>query len=403
MLLVKYLIYSGLINENNARVKPDPSVFGNLEGLSYFCRMIKRIYLLIFIVHFGTYAQIESKVNYTLDVNNFYGAILKHNPDISHLITGHPSGVILSFQRKTFGDEKWQRLYNYPDYGVSFLYQDMDNEFLGKHLGLFVHYNFYFLKRYLNLRIGQGIGYSTNPYDEDDNYRNVAHGTHLSSGTYFLLQAKKENLIKGFGLQAGLGVVHYSNGNSKAPNKSTNTLFLNAGITYALDQETPDYIEKEEGALKGGEPIGYGFIFRSGVNESDVVGSGRFPFYTFGGFVDKRLNKKSAIQLGAEVFFSKTLERYIDFRAAGGFNDGTTGDEDAKRVGMFLGHELRVNRISVLTQIGYYVYYPYDFEGQTYLRAGVQYYFTKNIFSSLTVRSHAAKAEAMEFSIGYRL
>ncbi len=365
--------------------------------------MIKRISLILFFVCYGVFSQIESKAYYSLDANNFYGTILKHNPDISHLITGHPSGVILSFQRKTFGDKEWQRLYNNPDYGVSFIYQNLDNEFLGEHFGLFAHYNFYFFNRLLMLRIGQGGSYNTTPYDEDDNFRNVAYGTHLTSASYALLNFKKKNILGGIGLEAGLGVVHYSNGNAKAPNKSTNTLFLNAGLTYMLDQDLPSRIEKEKGLAKGGEPFGYGFIFRSGINESDVVGSGRFPFYTLGAFVDKRLNKKSAIQLGAELFFSKALERYIDFRSTGGFNDGTTGDEDAKRVGMYLGHELRVNKISVLTQLGYYVYYPYDFEGKTYLRAGLQYYFTKNVFGIFTVRSHAAKAEAMEFSIGYRL
>ncbi len=365
--------------------------------------MIKRIYLVLFMVCLQNWAQDNSKTFYTLDVNNFYGTILKHNPDISHLITGHPSGVILSFQRKTFGDKEWQQLYNNPEYGISLIYNDLDNRYLGEHFSIYAHYNFYFLKRYLMLRIGQGMAYSTNPYDEDDNFRNVAHGSHLTSATYFLLNFKKENLLKGLGLQAGLGIVHYSNGNAKAPNKSTNTLFLNAGLTYSLDENFPEYAQKEKGSVRGAEPFGYGFLFRSGINESDVVGSGQFPFYTLGAFIDKRINKKSAFQLGTELFFSKALERFIDFRANGGFNDGVAGDEDAKRVGMYLGHELRVNRVSVLTQYGYYVYYPFDFEGQTYLRAGLRYYFTKNILGEFSVRSHAAKAEAMEFTIGYRL
>ncbi len=365
--------------------------------------MTKPICLALLFICFSVQSQVEYKAYYTVDVNNYYGSILKHNPDISHLITGHPSGLILSVQKKTFGKEVWQRLYNTPDYGLSFLYQNLDNEFLGEHYGLFVHYNFYFFKRLLMLRIGQGASYNTTPYDEDDNFRNVAYGTHLVSGSYALLNLKKENIFKGLGLQAGLGVVHYSNGNSKAPNKSTNTLFLNAGLTYQLDPDLPERIEKEKGLSKGAEPLGYGFIVRGGVNESDVVGSGRFPFYTFGAFIDKRLNKKSALQFGTEVFFSKALQRYIDFRAVGGFDDGTTGDEDAKRVGVYFGHELRVNKISVVTQLGYYAYYPYDFEGRTYIRAGVQYYFTKNIFGAFTVRSHAAKAEAMEFTVGYRL
>jgi len=195
--------------------------------------MIKKACLLVFITSLWCWGQQDrSKAYYAFDVNNFYGSILKHNPDISHLITGHPSGVLLSFHRKTFGDKEWQRLYNNPDYGASFIYQNLDNEFLGEHYGLFAHYNFYFFNRFLMLRIGQGISYSTTPYDADDNFRNVAYGTHLVSGSYALLNFKKENIFPRIGLQAGLGVVHYSNGNSKAPNKSTNTLFLNAGLSF---------------------------------------------------------------------------------------------------------------------------------------------------------------------------
>ncbi len=364
--------------------------------------MIQRVCLVVFLLQ-GILCAQEEKKYFSLDVNNFYGTVLEHNPDIAHLITGHPSGVILSLQRRTFGTKEWQRLYNHPDYGVSFIYQYMDNAYLGEHIGVFLHYNFYFFNRLLLLRIGQGASYATRPYDRDENFRNVAYGTHLQSGSYALLNFKKDDILDKLGIQAGLGVVHYSNGNSQAPNKSTNTLFLNAGITYNLEQYKKEYLTKEKGLVKTSEPFSYGFIFRTGINESDVVGSGRFPFYTIAAFIDKRFNKKGAIHLGTELFFSEALEKYIDFRAVGGFDDGTTGDEDSKRVGVFLGHELRVHRISLLTQFGYYAYYPYDFEGQTYLRAGLQGYFSDHIFGSFTVRSHAAKAEVMEFSIGYRL
>ncbi|MDY8136514.1 acyloxyacyl hydrolase [Aquimarina sp. 2201CG5-10] len=365
--------------------------------------MVKRICcILIICISFVVSGQ-ENKKYYDLDINNFYGTILEHNPDISHLITGHPSGIIMSLNKKTFGNKEWQRLYNAPDYGVSFIYQDLDNEFLGDNIGLYAHYNFYFLNRSLMLRIGQGVAYTTNPYDEDENFRNVAYGSHFLSSTFALLNFKKENIVGGLGLNAGIGVIHYSNANFKAPNKSTNTFLFNVGVNYLIDSDLPEYIEKEKGLARGSEAIGFGAIVRSGINESDVVGSGQYPFLTIGVFADKRLNKKSAIQLGAELFFSRALERFIDFRATGNFNDGTTGDEDAKRIGVFLGHELRINKLSVLTQLGYYAYYPYDFEGDVYNRIGLQYYFTKNIFSAVTVRSHAAKAEAVEFSLGYRL
>ncbi|RZS92225.1 acyloxyacyl hydrolase [Aquimarina brevivitae] len=365
--------------------------------------MIKRVLFFLMICSGFLFAQ-EPKSALTLDVHNFYGTILKHNPDITHLITGHPSGLIVAAQRKTYGEKEWQRLYNYPDYGASFIYNDLDNEFLGSAAGLYLHYNFYFFNRNLLFRVGQGIAYTATPYHIDDNFRNIAHGSHLLSSTYFLLNYKRSNLIDRFGLQAGLGVVHYSNANFKAPNKSTNTFIFNAGITYSLEaQSDQNYIAKETGLVKGAEPMGFGFLVRSGINESDVVGSGQLPFLTLTAFADKRLNKKSAIQIGAELFFSKALERYIDFRATGRFNDGTTGDEDAKRAGAFIGHELRINKLSILTQLGYYFYYPYDFEGNVYNRMGLQYYISKNLIGGVSVRSHAAKAEAVEFSIGYRL
>ena len=375
--------------------------------------MIKQVVLLILIsVHYSVFSQetvLEEKPlvmlkqeGLAVDVQGFYGTVLKHNPNISHLIVGHPTGLILSINQKTFGQKEWQRLYNSPDYGASFVYQDMDDKRLGAHYGVYAHYNFYFLKRYLNLRVATGLSYNTNPYDEDDNFRNIAYGSHLLSSSYALLNFKKDNIIGNFGFQAGLGIIHYSNANFKAPNTSTNTVFANIGATYQFDTELPEIQEKENGLRKGAEPIGYGVILRGGSNESDVVGSGKHPFFTLTAFVDKRLNKKSALQLGAELFYSKALDQYIEYRASGGFNDGTTGDEDSKRGGIFIGHELRIHKMSILTQLGYYVYYPYDFEGAVYNRVGLQYYFTKHIIGSATVRSHAAKAEAVEFSVGYR-
>ena len=68
-----------------------------------------------------------------------------------------------------------------------------------------------------------------------------------------------------------------------------------------------------------------------------------------------------------------------------------------------MGHELFINRMSLITQVGYYIYYPFDFEGRTYLRIGLKYYFGKKWFGALTLKSHGAKAEAIEFGVGVRL
>lgn len=340
---------------------------------------------------------------YTLDVSPFYGSILLHNPDISHLINGHPGGLILGLNRKTYGHEAWEELYNYPDVGYSFVYQDMDNKTLGKNFGLYAHYNFYFFKRFLQLRVGQGLAYTTNPYDKNDNFRNNAYGSDFMSSTYLMLNFQKENIFKGLGFKVGISAFHYSNANVKAPNTSTNTFALNAGLTYELSGgKEIDYITHPK-REKLTEPLRYNVAFRTGVNESDVIGLGQHPFYIFSGYIDKRLGRKSAIQLGADVFFSNFLKGLIQYQSISFPEYGIQEDDDYKRVGLFVGHEFFVNKMSVIAQLGYYVYYPFDFEGKVYNRIGLKRYFGHKMFGAITLKSHGAAAEAVEFGIGIRL
>jgi hypothetical protein len=253
------------------------------------------------------------------------------------------------------------------------------------------------------LKLGQGIAYTTNSYDKNTNFLNNAYGSDLMSSTYIMLNYKKEHIFEGFGLQAGISVIHYSNANFKAPNTSTNTLSINVGANYLFNYEAePDYIPSSE-EKKFKEPIKYNFAFRTGLNESDVIGVGQFPFYILSGYADKRLNRKSAIQVGTDVFFSKFLEELITYYSVAFPELDVSGDEDWKRVGVFVGHELFINKMSFITQLGYYVYYPYDFEGRIYNRIGFKRYFGDKIYGAITLKSHGAKAEAVEFGIGIRI
>lgn len=365
---------------------------------------MKNHFLVIFCLCFlNSFSQDQEKKPFSLDFSPFYGTILEHNPDISHLITGHPTGFILSYNRKTYGFNEWERRYNYPDWGFSFAYQNMHNEFLGENLSVYGHFNFYFLKRSLVFRIGQGIAYANNPYDKDKNFINNAYGSHLLSTTYLKFDYIKENLIKGLGVNAGFTVIHYSNANLKAPNNSTNSFALTAGINYLIDaEEFPEYIPEGE-RTKYTEPLKYNFVFRSGVNESDINGSGRFPFYVFTGFVDKRINHKSTFLVGTEFFVSYFLKEFVKHQSIAFPENGIDSDTDFKRVGVFAGHELRFNKIAFITHLGYYLYYPVEFEGRVYNRLGLKRYFSDKIFGVVNVHSHGAKAEAVEFGIGIRL
>ena len=362
----------------------------------------RKILLILFLAGVSVFAQDEVLPdNYSFDANFFSGSVILHNPDISHLITEHPYGFMLGYNRKTYGAEEWQQGYNYPDLGASFIYQDMVNPTLGDQYGLYAHFNFYFLKRNLQFRIGQGVSYATNPYDREDNFRNNAYGSRLLSSTFLMLNYYKEKVLGNLGFKAGLSVVHYSNGNVRAPNTSTNTLALNAGLIYTLEQGETEYIRRELDPIT--ESVRYNLVFRSGVNESDNIGHGQYPFYILSGYADKRLGRKSAVQVGADVFFSNFLKELIEFQSVSFPENEIAADTDFKRAGVFVGHELFINKLSIVTQLGYYFYYPFDFEGRVYNRFSLKRYFGKKFFGAISLKSHGAAAEAIEFGVGVRL
>ena len=252
------------------------------------------------------------------------------------------------------------------------------------------------------MRIGQGVAYNTHPYDARENFRNNAYGSHLLSSTFLMFQYYRPEIVDRLGFRAGLTLVHYSNANFKAPNTSTNTFGLSAGLVYALDGgEPPPYIRQVPEPVREG--IRMNLAFRTGINESDVIGSGRFPFYVFSAYADKRLGRFSAVQLGTDLFYANFLKELIRYQATSFPELDVEPGTDFKRAGLFLGHELFVNTLSVVTQFGYYVYYPFDFEGRTYNRVGLKRYFGGRWYAALTLKSHGAKAEAVEAGIGIRL
>ncbi len=364
--------------------------------------MKNKFSLLFILFSFIAFGQQLDDTN-AIELSFLRGNIMPHSPELYHLITGHPEGFLLSFSRKTHGKEAWQKLYNYPDYGGYFIYQDFKNEILGKNYAIGAHYNFYFLNRKLQFKIAQGIAMTTNPYDKVENSKNRAFGSKYMGNTNFMLNFRKDHIVDGLGLEAGFFFTHYSSGRFKSPNSGLNTYGVNLGVNYDFCKKQTKTVDTVSISNKFKEPIKFNFVFRSGFNESIVIGSGQKPFYHIGFYADKRISRKSALQLGTELFMTTSIKEYIKFRSIAYPDDNIDANTDYKRVGIFVGHELFINRISLETQLGYYVYRPFDLDVSIYDRLGIKYYWTPKIYSGIAVKTHGFLAEATEFSVGVRL
>ncbi|WP_196896197.1 acyloxyacyl hydrolase [Aureivirga marina] len=363
------------------------------------------IYLNCFFV-FSQRSKLKSS-KYFIDVSTYYGSIIKHKPSISHLTQNHPTGFIFSFNQRSIGKKEWERIYNYPDYGFTFYTQDYHNEKLGKLYAINGHYSFYLRhfkeRNQVVLKVGTGLSYVTKPYDRYENKKNNIFGSHVNASIFFNLYYQRLLLIKNFGIKAGISIIHNSNGSSKSPNSGSNVFSTFVGINYSLGKKQKRSTRRLKSTIPKKERIKVNLLFLTGKNQSDVIGSDRYPFYHISLYADKRISKKSAFQAGFEYFNSKFLKEHIYYKSLSYYPDIPEKLPDYKRVSVIVGHELFINKVSAIVQLGYYIYSPFKIEGSIYENIGIKYYLTKHIYSQIQLKAHSAKAESFGFGLGIRI
>lgn len=363
---------------------------------------MRKIYYLPLLFTLSLFSQKNNP--FAVEASFLRGNVLPHTEDMHHLVNGHPEGLLLSVTKRTDGSKEWHQAYNYPDYGGYFLYQDFKSQPLGQNYAVGALYNFYFLKRHLQFKLAQGVAYTTNPYDKVDNSKNKAFGTRIMANTNIGLAYDNQDLFKNIGFHAGILFTHYSNGRVKSPNSGINTYVLNLGVNYNFSDDFKKQ-EPDTTLVKKSyrEPIHYNFVFRTGINESPIINSGQYPFYHIGFYADKRLNRKSALQLGTELFLTKSIQEYIKYYSGAYPDENVSTNTDYRRIGIFVGHELLINRFSLEAQVGVYAYQPFKKDIPIYDRVGLKYYITDKFFGGFTIKTHLFLAEALEFGIGYRI
>lgn len=362
---------------------------------------MKLLAVVLFMPGFAAFAQpLSQKPDKALGVEFFKGFILEHKPQISHLITDHPTGFRLVYNRKTHGDCPWESYYNFPDRGFTFVYMDYHDDRLGKTLALIPHLALYLrrkreAKSQVLFKAGFGVGYTTEKFDPVTNNQNNVISTDIT-GAVLLQLGYDYKVLPRFHINSSLAMTHFSNGALKKPNSGVNIMTANIGIYYTVDDQKRTYTYREKPVLSS-KPTGYSLMLMGGAHEAVKIGAGAKPFFVLTALADKRMTHNSRFGLGLEWFHSRSLKEEVAFDVD--VDPGT----DFNRIGLVLSHELMINEFSMITQAGYYLYDPYKVFMPVYLRLTLRRYFGDRFFSSVGVKAHAAKAEAMEFGIGYRI
>ena len=325
--------------------------------------------------------------------------ILAHTYAIKHLVASHPTGFELNLQRQTTGASPWHGWYRFPKVGVALTYYDFHNPVLGYAFAASPYVNKSFSrgpKHDLSVRLGAGLAYLTNPYNQDTNHKNTIASSALNA-TIQLRVEYDYALTPHLGLLAGIGLNHYSNGATTKPNFGVNLPSVVLGLNYyqqrpALQTNANAPAPAEVGHNFFNVSTSLGFKQRT---ESDhqkyLVNSVTFA-------VGRRVNRKSNLLLGVEGFADRSLKATLeDTTRAGG------KQPDVKKVGAFVGHELLFGRLAFVSHLGLYVYAPYKSSTAYYERLGLKYHFTSLLFGAVDLKIHRGAADVIEFKIGAKL
>lgn len=343
-----------------------------------------------------TYAQ-DSISTYGIGINFHYGFISPHKPLVNEIIKGHTQITELSFFRNTSGTENWEQYYNYPQIGITALFVNTGNrESLGNGYGVFPFINFPLNKKRIkwNLKFGFGVGYIEKPFDRVDNYKNLAIGSNFNALIY-LNNVWSLKLTDRIDYNLGISLTHFSNGSLKRPNLGINLFSINSGINYNFGKivfkEPRNIVDREKSWNKY-------LVYNSGFKEIDPIGGKKYWINSLSGQLIKNTSNKSSFGFGLDGFYNTSLNVLInrlqneDKGEAGNFRFGISGI-----------YGLTFNKVSMLFQTGWYLYSPYNGNGNLYTRLSTRYFVTDKIYLNAALKTHYAVADFIEYGIGIKL
>lgn len=350
--------------------------------------------MICFMTSFGQSAKWE---NVKLSLNYQRGFSLPEY-SVTNYISTHPiQSCSFHISKETTGKNQWEKLYQFPEYGLSAFYTTLGNDnVMGRAFSLnyFFRVNFINKKRFqVYNQTGMGLGYLTKHFDLTENYENVAIGSHVNA--HFNLRfGCNVKLTKKIDTQMGLSLDHFSNANSHDPNLGINLLTAFAGVTYRLHPEN----EKETSPLeKHQRKTNFEIVQSFGGKQTRAL-SGQFFFTSsLSGGINFEWFRGFNGGIGADIFYDNSMKTLVESK------NKTFHTSDNFQTGIHISQEFVYNHFSVILQEGVYVGLVNKGLGKTmYNRGIVQYRFTDHLLIRVAMKSHLHILDFPEIGLGVK-
>lgn len=312
--------------------------------------------------------------------------------------TAHSIEVNLGW--KTAGAASWNSLYNYPSYGFGFFYNNLNNPGLfGVARSGFLFMEFPFgQKRFVDhrLKVSAGLAHLSTYYDPLENPQNLNIGSplnlHFNLNYSWFFPLGNQMFVA-----PGLSFTHFSNGAFRKPNRGINLLDANIALRYRGDDRVlnvpaeyrphPEWTEKKHRTY---------VIFSGGVMQKHID-TPNYRIFTLTVNHSLQTGLGARWGLGLDFIYDELFKERIDKEK----NDPAF--VDYLRVGAFASHDIVFDRMSVVLNMGGYLYYGYKPTNRFYPRLGLRYEISKRMTAQLALKAYRLRANHVQWGLGYEL
>lgn len=335
--------------------------------------------------------------NLNVETDYGYGTMLPHHNSIAYFLKDRINTFDIKINKTTYGNKYWNQLYRYPVYGIGYYRSNLGNDdVFGYANGFYSFLKAPLLgqtnKLNLSYQIAFGLSYITEIFDIETNYQNLAISSHLNIFLDFSLHSNIP-ITKRLSLTNNIRFTHFSNGKIKSPNKGLNLLTGSIGLNYQLSKEVntitkiklPEIDKKNEFTL----------IYAAGIKTISRYNPENYFASSFIFDFNRNHSLKGSWSLGADIFYDGS-NKEIALK-----EEGKTTSLDPYQLGAHAGHDLKLGRLSVVLNLGGYIYAPVEQLAPIYSRIGLRYRIKNKFIANLTLKSHWAKASFVEWGFGY--
>ena len=332
-----------------------------------------------------------------IDVRAKVGFLAAHRSNMAHLPKELAYAGELSYMFQTKGRKAWHKSYKYPTLGVTAFFGSVGNDrILGHYFGAFsfIHFPIARYNKYvLSGRLGCGLAYATRYYKKNfpadsSGLYNVAIGSSINS--QISLAIENRWVLGNHSISATFDMTHFSNGAAKVPNLGLNLPYLSLGYGYKIKSATDTSNFNPEPFKKSWE---FGVTAIASVKEVYPVGGRKYPILGLNVLGRRFFKPKVGMEISFDIISKQAILAHQP--------DVPKTQGDMIQLGVFAGYLLPLDKFHFVLGMGVYVRDKFKPEDAVYHRVGMRYVFNNGININLVLKSHWARADYVEYGIGY--